>query len=78
MYLKKSLQRMFLIFFSLLYKTLLNKKQNKVFSVKAHDKPVIFNNLLNKFSACFKFFEVKVKKKELTFFSAMLQKKFYF
>ena len=53
MYLKKSLQRMFL-FFCLLYKTLLNKKQNKVLNVKVHDKPIIFNNLLNKFSMCFK------------------------
>ena len=32
----------------LLYKTLLNKKQNKVLNVKARDKPAIFNNLLNK------------------------------
>ena len=53
MYHKKSLQCMFLIF-CLLYKTLLTKKQNKVLNVKACDKPIIFNNLQNKFSTCFK------------------------
>ena len=31
---------MFLIFFCLLYETLLNKKQNKVLNVKARDKPL--------------------------------------
>ena len=51
-YLKKSLECMF-FFFSLLYKALLNKKQ-KVLNVKACDKPIIFNNLPNKFSICFK------------------------